>query len=597
VLGTLSTQNTTQLGGQQQSTKSGTENATVRCAKADVDGDLYNALCKKFPAFSKNIGIHVGSVGDDIHTPPPQTYDRKCVFVLPSQLNAAEYGSAKKTSIVKEVTRYKWDITGGPIGQLAADPGAAQFIIHNAMHSGRPEKQPYNDANPVNYDFINYISDMGPHQGIKLINGYLKVTENLVNIPEFEKNLKHMNVLGMSDLAVCGTLVKAGNHFLHTAKQHKVDLIYASAVPLVQHERYCNNTKEKDTLRIAELTIFAQYTAALRIAIECGDRHVYLLPLGGGEFENDFNSIARAMNAAFRHLETELYRANCEVSVLAFKFPPPHRMDEPAFFQNAHDGTPISGACSPRTEVLRTRAENEQAPWPLTKFREPRGDNHDCFLLATGAMNPVHLGHVAMLHAAAKRLTEEGYNVCGAYLSPSHDKYVQRKPLSLSAAFRLKVAHRAVADDPLVAVSSWEIQETSENYEQGYPDFPDVCAAAAADSSLEQFGQVFYVCGTDHLQHVGGSTDRDFSVVAVPRSASEHVPDENIGEGIYVATPHKDVRELSSTELRKAIAEKDYIAANKMVSPAVVQILINPTEEEGKLYITDFEKLRKPLSS
>ncbi|CAE8675685.1 unnamed protein product, partial [Polarella glacialis] len=50
-------------------------------------------------------------------------------FVLPSQLNGAEYPSER--SIVGQVDDYKSDNTGGPRGQLAAHPAAAQFVLDN----------------------------------------------------------------------------------------------------------------------------------------------------------------------------------------------------------------------------------------------------------------------------------------------------------------------------------------------------------------------------------------------------------------------------------------------------------------------------------
>ena len=119
-------------------------------------------------------------------------------------------------------------------------------------------------------------------------------------------------------------------------------------------------------------------------------------------------------------------------------------------------------------------------PWPTSKFRPSNPAARECILLSTGAMNPIHRGHVAMIHAAADRLRAAGYDVLRAYVSPSHDGYVQPKArrlstLGLSAAFRLEVAQRAVADDPLVAVGAWEAQQPGH-----WPDFPQVCSGRIA---------------------------------------------------------------------------------------------------------------------
>ena len=132
--------------------------------------------------------------------------------------------------------------------------------------------------------------------------------------------------------------------------------------------------------------------------------------------------------------------------------------------------------------TLGRRAEMiaSHEPWPTSKFRPSNPAARECILLSTGAMNPIHRGHVAMIHAAADRLRAAGYDVLRAYVSPSHDGYVQPKArglstLGLSAAFRLEVAQRAVADDPLVAVGAWEAQQPGH-----WPDFPQVCIGRIA---------------------------------------------------------------------------------------------------------------------
>ena len=97
-------------------------------------------------------------------------------------------------------------------------------------------------------------------------------------------------------------------------------------------------------------------------------------------------------------------------------------------------------------------------------------------------MNPVHRGHVAMLHQAAARLELEGYAVLGGWLSPSHDAYLQPKArhlntIGLSAAFRLEAARLTLSEDSLVEVGHWEASQPGH-----WPDFPVVCAALQQSS-------------------------------------------------------------------------------------------------------------------
>ena len=139
--------------------------------------------------------------------------------------------------------------------------------------------------------------------------------------------------------------------------------------------------------------------------------------------------------------------------------------------------------------------------WPTAKLLAPTAGRPSCVLLSTGACNPVHLGHVAALHVAADRLRRAGYHPVGAFISPSHDGYVQPKAkslgsLALSARFRLRIAEVVVEADPLVAVGSWEASQPGH-----WPDFPVVSNALQQWAGSE--ARVFYVCGTDHANKCG----------------------------------------------------------------------------------------------
>jgi len=57
-------------------------------------------------------------------------------FVLPSQLNAAEYPSSQH--IVRSIEEYKNDKSGGARGQLAVHPGVGQFMLDNAACEEAP---------------------------------------------------------------------------------------------------------------------------------------------------------------------------------------------------------------------------------------------------------------------------------------------------------------------------------------------------------------------------------------------------------------------------------------------------------------------------
>lgn len=256
----------------------------------------YKEMEKKIKTLSE-IGITqiVGSINTEIAK--PSTYTR--VFVLPSQLNAAEYPS--KTHIVQKVDDYKYDLTGGPRGQLAGDPAVAQFILDNAS----------NDHNP---DGINNVRSMDL-QNIHLKNGYLIPTKDgtVADRKYFEEQLQHMTILGMQDVNVTG--IVSGDYNVFSSSPHKVDLIYASAMPLTLDYGVHKSDHNKF---LAKMVLMGQYVASMKWAIQRTNCDLILMPLGGGVFQNEFSTIKIAMAAAYEMMEDHLKVSNVRVFVLAW---------------------------------------------------------------------------------------------------------------------------------------------------------------------------------------------------------------------------------------------------------------------------------------
>jgi len=191
--------------------------------------------------------------------------------------------------------------------------------------------------------------------------------------------------------------------------------------------------------------------------------------------------------------------------------------------------------------------------------------------------------------------------VIGAWLSPSHDGYLQPKAkasctIGLSAGFRLELARRAVADDTLVAVAAWEVVKTGR-----WPDYPVVMAEL--ESTLDELHEngklqyrptVFYACGTDHAAKCGlyRGMGAGRGVVVVPRLGE--IPEaEHPSNLVYVAEPAGgEVSEFSSTKVRDAIAADDFGYVEKAMSASLAQFLLQPLPEACSMFQSDFEKLR-----
>ncbi|CAK9040411.1 unnamed protein product [Durusdinium trenchii] len=223
-------------------------------------------------------------------------------------------------------------------------------------------------------------------------------------------------------------------------------------------------------------------------------------------------------------------------------------------------------------------------------------------LLTTGAMNPLHRGHAQLIHQAVDRLHKEGYDVVGAWLSPSHDGYVQPKALKmgtigLSALFRLEAARRAVLEDELLSIGSWEAKKPGR-----WPDYPEVAMALQRKLrkvekawNLTQGFKVFYACGTDHATNQGlyrgFLTDRGFGVVIVPRlgeEAKKEQPERNVfvaeridGEGAG----------YNSTMIRSALKIHRHSVVTKTLPNQAADFLLRPSSQDYSAFREDFEKL------
>lgn len=214
--------------------------------------------------------------------------------------------------------------------------------------------------------------------------------------------------------------------------------------------------------------------------------------------------------------------------------------------------------------------------WPVDKIernlaRPSRGRR--CALLTTGALNPVHLGHIAMFDRARDALeSEHGFDVVGGFLSPSHDAYLSGKygdSAFFPASQRLAMCGAATKDHPWLAVTSWESSVSG-----SWPDFPEV-TAKLEDVLAERFPNddigVIYLCGQDHFGYAVTSPLPGIAVVSrAGRSeqtdAAHHIYAVSAGTG-------DPLGEVSSTRVRKALANDDQATLQSDLHPDVRALL------------------------
>lgn len=159
---------------------------------------------------------------------------------------------------------------------------------------------------------------------------------------------------------------------------------------------------------------------------------------------------------------------------------------------------------------------NEEAPW-YWKYHDRVRSRLQVLLVLTGALNPVHNGHLHMLEYARKQLLEStSYKEANirAILSPSHDNYVKNKLGALPIQQRLEMVQLVVSDSKYSWVEAGEWEGSNTPTEDTYHDFPEVVEHY---QSQHKGVRVVYVAGQDHYEnHI--KNNKELDVIWVPRN-------------------------------------------------------------------------------
>ena len=233
---------------------------------------------------------------------------------------------------------------------------------------------------------------------------------------------------------------------------------------------------------------------------------------------------------------------------------------------------PTSGPSCPHTPLVKLRRN-------LAALQ--RGaDVQAVVLLATGAVNPPHLQHVAMFNIAKAHLeraappAEGGARVVvvAGFLSPSHDGYVGGKlgADAIAARDRVEMCRLATADSSFVDVDAWESLGNDD-----FVDFPCVASRLQAHLDSDEVGlgepgavQVMYLCGTDHVNKCGLFGGTSVPVVAMARAGEDplyRAPDPR--RCFVVDAGEHEASDASSTEVRRRIRGREPLAG--LLAPAV----------------------------
>lgn len=230
--------------------------------------------------------------------------------------------------------------------------------------------------------------------------------------------------------------------------------------------------------------------------------------------------------------------------------------------------------------VSSTSNTFEVAAWPSDKIERnlalpARGRR--AVLLTTGALNPVHRGHVAMFDKAKDALvSEHNLEVVGGFLSPSNDLYLLDKyghsSMFYSAEKRLQMCLAATKDHPFLSVGSWKSFVPDR-----WPDFPEV-TENLVQTLGSQFPEdnllVLYLCGEDHFKYAINANLPGICVVSRGGRGST----TNTKRNIFAVTGNASdpYSETSATSIRRALEINDLTTLQSDLHPDVLAILRAP---------------------
>ena len=191
------------------------------------------------------------------------------------------------------------------------------------------------------------------------------------------------------------------------------------------------------------------------------------------------------------------------------------------------------------------------------KNKKDKKEVKNVILLTTGALNPVHKGHINSLKLAQDCLESKGFVVEKLYLSPSSDIYLNSKKNSgkidhyYNFKNRLKMCQLAVEDFKKennnekykIEVSDWEGKQPC------FVDFSGVVNHFEKDINNKD-KLVFYICGSDHYKNVKNTNlenvvviKRDKEIVKLENNKNHFIVEDN------------DNSDFSSTKAREIITK------------------------------------------
>lgn len=200
-----------------------------------------------------------------------------------------------------------------------------------------------------------------------------------------------------------------------------------------------------------------------------------------------------------------------------------------------------------------------------------------------GTFNPIHNGHLLMAHTAA-----EACNMSRVLLVPTHVPPHKDVACGVSAAHRLAMVRLAIAGDPLLAVSTLEIERGGVSYAV---DTVRALAARYPDDEL------VFIIGVDSLLELHRWKDVDTflglcrvvtvnrpGIIGRPFQVHDLSLSEAVSRRLLADVVMGPLSEASSSEIRRRIAKRlpiSYLVPLPVERYIREHALYEPTNQEA----------------
>lgn len=164
---------------------------------------------------------------------------------------------------------------------------------------------------------------------------------------------------------------------------------------------------------------------------------------------------------------------------------------------------------------------------PINFLEQSNDSDFPAIIIGTGALCPMHKGHVDMMYRAKDVLLERGYKVIGGYISPGHDEYIKQKtgdnwmPIHRRIQWANDLLNES-QDHSWLAIDPWEGV-----YAPGAVNFTSV--VYRLQQYVKKFYRqaknvkIFFVCGADNARFVVPFENSNIGCVVVGRPGYDEI--------------------------------------------------------------------------